>query len=322
MVCASLQTTFDNPHSEKRGFHHAKVDLTLTLYGGKESEHALGKPLVPTPLGDERADQTDVERQQQGQQAAVELILADCLGEAGSAEVAALLETGVTAEGVTALGANALVQAAIAGIIPPEILADPTVATRLAGDLAAVMALNENGVGQGNNAQRFAEAVLSGDTSQLPSDLVEQAVAAGEDYAMALDAIAAGDLTPLLEPGQRVGEKIRSGFGSCGLSLKATGLTPAATGGGEAATLAWLNDFVGTATDEEIAATLGDVDPARVRNGQPYQSQAELVAFHADPADGSAAGVSLWQRATVAAKSSGVDSDNGTSDDLPVESES
>lgn len=314
VVCSSLSTQLSEPHSERRGFHYAKVDLSLALYGGKESEHALGKPLTPTPLGDDRATQTDMERQRQGQTEVVELLLANCLGSDGSAEVSTLLESGVTPEGVVELSPNALVQSAIAGIIPPEVLADPLVFTKLAGDLAAVMALNENGVGISINAQAFAEAILTGDTSTLPPDLADQAIATGEDYRAALDAIAAGDLTPLLEPGQRAGEKLRN-FGSCGLTLKTTGITATATGGTEATTLTWLNDWAATASDEEITTTLGDIDPERVRNGIPYQSQGEFISFHSDPADGAAAGVAAWQRAAAAAGSSGGEPDNGIPED-------
>lgn len=37
VVCSSLSTQLSEPHSERRGFHYAKVDLSLALYGGKES---------------------------------------------------------------------------------------------------------------------------------------------------------------------------------------------------------------------------------------------------------------------------------------------
>ena len=73
IVCTSFNTTLAEPHPEDKGYRHAKIDLRLKLVGGKDSEHALGKPLTATPLVDELAEQTAIERQQEGIQQVTEL---------------------------------------------------------------------------------------------------------------------------------------------------------------------------------------------------------------------------------------------------------
>jgi hypothetical protein len=115
-VCTSVQDKYSEPHPGRKGLRRADVDIKLLMGGGKNSNYALGAPLTSTPLGDQRAKQTEAERQKQGQQEVAKLLLAPCLGEKGSADLGRLIEQSKLNDpaAIAQLDAATFTQAAIA----------------------------------------------------------------------------------------------------------------------------------------------------------------------------------------------------------------
>jgi hypothetical protein len=308
-VCTTFNPQYDNPHPGRKGFRLVKsLELKFLLAGGKGSEHALGKPLTSTPLGDAAARQTQLERQRQGQQQVTRLLLADCLGEEGSDRLTELIDQGQldNPRAIASLPPAAFVQGTIAGLFSAETLLDENLQNKLKQDLALVIAQNENGVGS-QQAQGFANAMLTGNVSQLPNFLQEQASATQADFEQLLTSILAqdlGDESEVFAPGSTAGERLRSGFGSCGLSLRQSG-AGSITSSDDVEMLNSINEFLSdaTVTDEQVQARFELVNSSQVRllrNGTPYQSKREFIQ-HVSQGTNGMNGYILWSRFSVLA---------------------
>ena len=195
-------------------------------------------------------------------------------------------------------------QGAIAGIIPQSTLTDPMVQEALAQSLATVMARNEPGIGHSIEANQVAAALISGDFSGVQRLANQhQAKALRSPYQETLDAILnqnLGEDSPIFADGNSAGERIRSGFGGCGLSLRQVGgATALSTNnqGNESATLEGINDFLTTnPTDKEIKERFGVATESQVRilrNSVPFQTKREFLERLSDNADG-VNGLSAW----------------------------
>lgn len=300
LVCESFQSTLDEPHPGDKGFRHATVQLRLKLAGGKGGEHALGKPLTSTPLGDERAQQTRLERQRQGQQAVAKFLLAPCLGESGSDRLISLIEQGQlgNVDAIAKLDDATFVQAAIGGLFSAEILSQ--LAPKLRADLAQVMAVNEAGVGTTPLVRQFAQALLTGDPANLPAELAAEAIATKADFEAILEAVRSqnlGEASPIYSPGSLAGERLRSGFGACGISLRQSGaLAVRNPNESEAEALAKINQILASATNEELKEQFGIENQNQLRllrNGVPYQSKLEFLR-HTSQGSAGINGYALW----------------------------
>lgn len=300
LVCTNLRTQLLNPQAKRRGYHKGVVDVELKLMGGRDSEHALTKPLVATPLGDIRASQTELERQKQGTQQVASLLLAECLSQSDSDQLTQLIENEqlTDIQAIANLSPQAFVQAAIAGFFSPEILSNEVVLQKLVGSLAVSMAQSENGVsGQpAATQQAFVNALLTGDTSGLTDSLAAQALVTQADYQAILEAIATGNYSAILDQPTTAGNKLRN-FGSCGLSMKAVDLAGVQQQGLEAATLQNINSFLQGADDSAIAEKFG-VSPesvAVIKNAQPYQTKSDFINTFARISDSRAVtGFAAW----------------------------
>lgn len=308
-VCTTFNPQYDNPHSGRKGFRLVKsLELKFLLAGGKGSEHALGKPLTSTPLGDAAAQQTQLERQREGQREVTRLLLADCLGEEGSDRLTELIDQGKLNDpgAIASLPPAAFVQGAIAGLFSTETLSDKSLQNKLRQDLSLVIAQNENGVGN-QQAQGFANAMLTGDVSQLPNFLQEQAIATQADFEQILESVLAqdlGDESEVFVSGSTAGERLRSGFGSCGLSLRQAG-AGSIVSTDDVEMLNKINSFLtdSNITDEQVLSRfqLANVSQVRLlRNGQPYQSKNEFIQ-HVSQGTNGQNGYVLWSRFAVLA---------------------
>lgn len=300
-VCTNLRTQLLDPQAKRRGYHHGTVDVEFKLVGGRDSEHALSKPLVATPLGDIRAAQTELERQRQGEQQVARLLLAECLGEEGSDAIVDLMEEEKLNDpaAIAQLSPQAFTQAAIAGFFTKETLQNQAVLDKLVRDLATSMAQSENGVaGQPIGVQQaFANAILTGDTSGLQPSLGQQAIITQADYQGILEAIATQDYSKILDTPTTAGNKLRQ-FGACGLSMRQVAQATQAGQGGEAQGLQTINSFLVTPdlTDQQIIEKFGDLSKEQLgalRNGAPYQSKAEFLTHMSQNARG-IDGYALW----------------------------
>jgi hypothetical protein len=303
VVCTNYDLDLQEPFSGKKGYMRATVNLSMRLDGGRESPHALAPPLAATPLADIRARQTAAERAREGEQAVVQQLLAGCVGQEGSEQLSELIDNNQlgNVDQIAQLEANTFVQSAIAGLIPQSALDDPRIQEKLAIDLAAVMARNENGVGNTINADAFADSLISGNPGGLPPELAEQLPATRADYSATLEAIRTQDLgadAEIFADGSTAGERLRSNFGNCGLQLRQVGAGSLSQGqaGSDAETLASLNDFLASASDQEISDRLGlesSQQVATLKDGVPYQSKQEFVEFTAGGTD-TVGGYVLW----------------------------
>ncbi|MBD1864235.1 MULTISPECIES: hypothetical protein [Trichocoleus] len=230
-VCTSIQDKYSEPHPKRKGLRRADVDIKLLVGGGKSSSYALGGPLTSTPLGDERARATEAERQKKGLQNVVKTLFAPCVGSEGSADLEKLIEQNKLSDPaeIAKLNAPTFVQAAIAGMFSPSLLQDPKLQTKLAGDLAVEMAVNQDGVGRTTLARKFAEGLLTGilpGSNQQPT-LQQQLDLTKPDYDLLLQAIQTQSLdeqSPLFDRTKypTASERLTQ-FGACGLNLRRVG---------------------------------------------------------------------------------------------------
>ena len=308
VFCSRIDTTYKEPFAGDKGYRVAELKLNFQLQAGKDSEHALGPPLVATPLTDWKLARSREERQRQGVQAVVGELLAPCLGEAGSAQVQQLLADDKLAD-VTALAQlepNAFIQSAIAGMIPKTALESVQLQAKLQSDLASVLAQSEDGIGavDGESPRRFAAAIQSGNFSGLSEQLQPQAQQAQGDYQILLKAIQEQKLGENAQVFNRTanptaGERLRR-LGSCGISLRQVGADKIAGSDSvkDRETLEKINQLLADpkTSDREIQARFGLESQSQVRalrNGVPYSAKGEFVHHAARQGDG-VSGYVMW----------------------------
>lgn len=226
VVCTSVKSTHKNPHIGQKGYRYAEVSLEFMLNAGRDTEHALGGPLAPTPITDELRSQTQQERQKEGRNSVIASTLFPCLGEKGNSQLKDILAKDAlgNVDSILSLENTTFVQLAISGTIPKSVLEDAKVANKLKRDLAAVMALNESGISD-MEERRFAE-VLQGNSTYLSTTAQQQAEVTKPAYEQILKAVQEQKLAPNSEVfkqnNQEAGERLRA-LGTCGLRLRQAG---------------------------------------------------------------------------------------------------
>lgn len=304
VCCTSYKCKLSEPYAGGKGFRRAEVDLDLEMSGGANSPQASAKPLTPTPLGDEAATKTETERQRQGTQQVAQILLADCLSEKANQQLSEMISNGqqTSIPAAMAMADDALVQGAIAGLFAQSVLDDSGVQQKVHEAVASVMAANEDGVGRSSHARQFANALMTGTLSGLPTDLQTLAQRRAPHYDAIVEAILKQDLgkeSALFSSGSPAADLLRSGFGACGLSLRRTGAVQAADKG-EAETLKSINDFLGDSktTTEQIKARFGtdDAQTKLLQNvGGTFESRSQFVEYVRKYTHGNGyAGEVLW----------------------------
>lgn len=305
-VSTQFRCSPEEAYSGDHGFRHATIDMEFRLFGGVSSPYASGRPLFPTPIGDELSTEVQADAQRQGVVEVARVLLADCLSEQANDELSPLLAQGqvTTAARVLALSDEAIVQGAIAGLFPVSVLEDPAVAARLEGAIASVMAANEPGVGNDSQTRNFGNALLTGNPGALPPSYrvqLEKRIPQFNDIVDAIQTQALGDDGKIFST--EAGDLLRSGFGACGLSLRRTG-TLHRIEAAESESLKTLNDFLANpdVKDAEIKRRFGfdnDGDVLVVRNGQPFQSKQEFIDHFARQSLGGFSSEVAWSNFAV-----------------------
>jgi hypothetical protein len=306
MVCNSFQQNYSEPFAGRtRGFRHAKIDLKFTVIGGKASNNALAPPIASTPLGDETKRQTQLERQRQGTIAAQKTLLLPCLGEEGSNQLTEMIDQGklTNVEAILQLPADVFVNGTLGGLFNKQVLADQRLQDKLRADLASTIAANEDGVGNTTFARQFAEALITGDFSHVSRPAIQaQAQASKPDYDQIYQAILnqeLGDDASVFADGNTAGERLRSGFGTCGMKLRSsnTGIT----GAKALLDAEVLNAFNTLLADESNTQTLKDdyglteSQIRHLRKGQPFQSKEEFMSYVNQDGSG-ISGYAIWSK--------------------------
>lgn len=299
VVCTSISHTLSEPHTGRKGYRYGKSELQFKIVGGRDSEHALGKPLTATPLGDVRATQTRLEQQRQARRQTTQTLLAPCIGQQGSEALTTLIDQGNLADpgSIAALPPETLAQAAIAGLFPAETLGNEAVAGRVRAAIASEMAAREPGFR--TNARLVAQGWLNGGNFSGITDppVLEQAQALQSEFEAIANAVIKQSFSNVLEPGNTAGERLRQ-FGACGLRLRNSGAVDVRSPQDEAGTLARLNEFVSqTQDDEAIKQRFGittDAEVKALRNGNPYQSRQQFIEHMSQGA--AVNGIALWSR--------------------------
>jgi len=224
LTCTSIKVGKEHPFPGGKGFHYAKVDVSLELLGGKNSEHRFAKPLVDTELTKWRDSQTDAERARQGTIAVTQQALAPCLSPAENEQLTQLLSANKAGDvGVlSSLSSSALVQAAVAGLVPKQALAG--MGEKLNDAISLEIAKKTSGVGK--NAATLANAIKTGNAAGLPADLVSQVEQLQSDYAAIKTAIANQELSQQSPVFNRAGtSQTLIKIASCGLKMRQGGAT-------------------------------------------------------------------------------------------------
>ncbi|MFQ3617722.1 MAG: hypothetical protein SNJ57_12030 [Cyanobacteriota bacterium] len=299
VVCTSISHTLSEPHAGRKGYRYGKSELQFKIVGGRDSEHALGKPLTATPLGDVRATQTRLEQQRQARRQTAQILLAPCIGQQGSEALVAMIDQGKLADSqaIAQLPPETLAQAAIAGLFPAEALSNETVAARVRAAIASEMAAREPGFGI--FARQVAQGWLDGGNFAgiTSAAVLEQAQALQSEFEAIANAVVNQSFGKVLEPGNTAGERLRQ-FGACGLRLRNSGSVDVRSPQDEARTLARLNEFVSqTQDDEALKQRFGittDAEVKALRNGNPYQSRQQFIEHLSQGA--SVNGIAIWSR--------------------------
>jgi hypothetical protein len=180
VVCDSFTPTYDCPLPGNRGWRHGVVRLGLKLRSERNSKHELAPALSPTPWGDYKRKTSASERSKQAVLAQVEGLLEPCLGEKGVQQVTSLIKSGDinNPDKLLQLDPNTFIQLAATGF-PSAIAKDPRIQEKLKSDLALTMVTKENGMNP-VYVRTMAQALVSGDSSQVPAVYLEPVTVVGE----------------------------------------------------------------------------------------------------------------------------------------------
>lgn len=235
VVCTGLKSTYKNPRFGDKGFMYAEMSLDFMLVGGAASEHALGGPLAPNPLGDTLSQESKAEREKRQGISSAKRLLFECLGADGNTQLEASLKDGryKSVSGVLGMDSGLLLQLAIAGMIPQSVLDDPSVKSRIAGQISASLARKESGIGgnpkyetqlsqylMGRRSLNSLDSVLTAQTSNGKS-LADEIK---DDYGVIAESVLnqkLADDSPLFNRSAfpTAGERFQS-FGSCGQLMR------------------------------------------------------------------------------------------------------
>lgn len=304
LTCRGIKASKQHPFPGGKGFHYAKVDISLDLLGGKQSEHRFAKPLMETELTRWAATKTKAEKERQAVVEAATAVLAKCLTPQENQQLQDLLKSNKAgnAGAVSRLSPSALVQAATAGLIPKETL------TQLGGKLddAISFQIASKTSGAGRNVPRLAAAIQTGKTGGLPADLAQQVEQLQGDYNSIKKAIAEQDLGPQSQALNRpttAGTLIK--IAGCGMSMRQSGAVSIAKDqqpppewdaffnqklGAKSSDPVARDQYVleeankalsdTSLTDQQIADRFGLATPeqaTKLRKGRPYKNKEDFI---------------------------------------------
>lgn len=235
VVCTGLKSTYKNPRFGDKGFMYAEMSLDFMLVAGASSEHALGGPLAPNPLGDMLSQESKAEREKRQGISSAKRLLFECLGADGNAQLETSLKDGTykSVSGVLGMDAGLVTQLAIAGMIPQSVLDDSNVKNKISNQISASLARKESGIGgnpkyesqlaqylMGRRSLNSLDSVLTAQTSNGKS-LADEIK---DDYGVITESILSQKLADDSAMFNRsafptAGERFQS-FGSCGQLMR------------------------------------------------------------------------------------------------------
>lgn len=342
-ICKSIKWQYDYPLAESKGFHHAKVDISLDLLGGLGSADQLGQPLTATPLNDNVLNQDNIRRQLEGNARVTQQLLEPCLGGEGSERIADLVRNRKlnNIESLMSVDDHALYQMAVGGMIPPSVIGNEALVNRLRRATATVMARNLNGTRSNRESYAIAEYLLS-DTGEnipaLPGDLAElssQAPNLINNFREIFNAIKnqqirsggllGGDVGGSVFANERNPElaELFAQMSYCGMVLRQAradqfaNVTPDSPE--DAAIVAAINTFLSdpSTTDDDIKTRFGvtsRIQVNEIRNSAPFDSKQDFWD-RATPSQVGMTSMSLWQTFENTANQSEESSDEDNSFD-------
>ncbi len=297
VVCTDISARKSDPLPARGGYRFAEVDLNLKMFGGRGNPNALGAPLTGTPLSDWRRTKTTEQRTKEAQATKAQLLLAPCLGQAGSDALVQIIDKNKQNDvsAIIALPSATFVQAAAAGIFSKETLNKPEIQEKLKNDLAQTLSRTEDGVTFYGRA--LGEALVSGNPATLPQDLQGTFTELEADYKVILESVSKSDPTSVDVSKHPTAYKRMTRSLTCGLELRASGAPSLANPTKEdAKMLESINNFLKSKSDEEIKTAFGvktDGQLKALKSAAPYTSQTQFLADAARGGQG-ITGYALW----------------------------
>lgn len=174
VVCTQFDITYDEPLPDKKGFRHGSVSMSLKEIAGQGTPAQFASPLVSqeTYLQTYAKNTSEQDKSRMGQIQTTKALLAPCLGEEMSNQIAEIIDNKKSddIETLLALSPEAFLSMVTAGLISPETLKDPRITEKLKRDLATNIAKSEPGVSP-VFTREVAQAIMTGDPSSVPDFL-------------------------------------------------------------------------------------------------------------------------------------------------------
>lgn len=348
VVCTGLKSTYKNPRFGDKGFMYAEMSLDFMLVGGAASEHALGGPLAPNPLGDTLSQESKAEREKRQGISSAKRLLFECLGANGNAQLEASLKDGryKSVSGVLGMDSGLLLQLAIAGMLSQSVLDHPSVKSKIADQISASLARKESGIGgnpkyetqlsqylMGRRSLNSLDSILTAQTSNGKS-LADEI---RDDYGVITESVfnqKLADDSPLFNRSAfpTAGERFQS-FGSCGQLMRksdAAKINPDDPVK-DAKTLEKLRGFVDRASKKdktfkqsEQLKAFGLRSPdvpklEQILSRSPYKDKQDFIDRTRDIVGGDAAARVLWASFQSYAENLGDDPVGGINPSLDTE---
>lgn len=327
VVCTQFDITYDEALPLKGGFRHGVVSMSLKEIAGQGSTGQLGAPLTSTKtyLQDYDANTSEQDKAKIGQNRTTRALLAPCLGEEASNQIADLVENKQLDDipRLLSLASDIFLNTVTAGLISPETLKNTQITEKLKRDLAEKLAKDAPGLNP-VHIREVAQALYTGQPNALPPSLMNPILGTTKsqfeqllgDYQAILGAMAEQKLNeadPIFGKGDEKGtpgkatqtsaKTMTDSFG-CAISMRRLGSPNLANKSNESDTKAidGINQALANQklTNPDIARMFGlaadtpETVIRQIRNSGPYKTKEDFLAKLANSRNG-ITGYVLWQ---------------------------
>jgi hypothetical protein len=327
VVCTQFDINIDEPLPKKGGFRHGVVSMSLKEIAGQGSIGQMGAPLLSakTALQSYAANTSEQDKAQIGQNRITKVLLAPCLGEEASSQIADLVQN-KQLDDITrleSLPGEIFLNLVTAGLISPETLKKPQITEKLKRDLAEKLAKDAPGLNP-INIREVAQALYTGQPNALPPSLMapipgknrsqfEQLLGDYQAILAAMQEQKLNEADPIFGKGDEKGaagkvtptsaKTLIDSF-SCAISMRRSGSPSLATKSNESDTKAidGINQALANQklTDSDVAKMFGlaadtpETVIRQIRNSGPYKTKEDFLAKLANSRNG-ITGYVLWQ---------------------------
>lgn len=226
-VCTKFDPKYENPFPGNKGFRQVTVALDFKLLGGSDSPHRLGAPLTNTRLLQEKKNANSLGAYaKQGKALVLQDTLMHCLAnDADQDKLKKLIENrnghGQDPGNWEELSADGLIQAAVAGMIPPSVLKESGLQTKLQEALAMTIANKTYGL-KDSQKEEYAMA-LRGQDFGLKDEIRDAATAKKGAYEKIYQSILSQDLGDGASVYSGENGELLIRAASCGLEYRSIG---------------------------------------------------------------------------------------------------